>query len=384
MKKIMAVLAALCIIVSPSAKADEGYIFDSGMIMGVEDVLSTEEELVIPEEINGRSVEIIYSLESANAKRIVLPASVRVVCKNAFSGCPSLENVSLDNVKLIYGGAFDGCAALKSISSEQGNTLPKGCIIGNEAFKGCGLEGIFIKEDISLYQGYGEGAFRDCVNLKNISIGENVTDLGNGIFEGCSSIEYINIPRNIDRLHDGAFKNCTDLRTVIFPAKNVEIYSREGHSGIFEGCEKLTIFGMAGSTAEKYAAEHQIPFIPSVITEREQSSIIGYTECTEMVSVNGMKIPSYNINGSIYIGEKVLECLGFEFKWNKAERKTEVFAPENVSWEVEPSGNLNPYGICFFSTDVSFVYQGRVIPAINVGNGESIIDINALAGKKLY
>ena len=57
-------------------------------------------------------------------------------------------------------------------------------------------------------------------------------------------------------IEDYAFSDCTMLEKVYIPASVAEI-----KEGIFNGCEKVVIYGSSGSCAETYANQNNIPFV---------------------------------------------------------------------------------------------------------------------------
>ena len=61
--------------------------------------------------------------------------------------------------------------------------------------------------------------------------------------------------RNISHIYSRAFENCTLL-------EKITIYDKIEYiaDNAFEGCDKLTIYGIKGSYVEQYATEHNIPF----------------------------------------------------------------------------------------------------------------------------
>ena len=63
------------------------------------------------------------------------------------------------------------------------------------------------------------------------------------------------LSKNIKSIEWGAFENCTLLEKIIIYDKAEDIADNA-----FEGCDKLTIYGIKGSYAEQYANEHNIPF----------------------------------------------------------------------------------------------------------------------------
>ena len=191
--------------------------------------------------------------------------------------------------------------------------------------------------------------------------------------------DYLCFPENIGPLGT-TFTNSTSLRTAVFPGKDVDITEKS----IFMGCPKLTILGKAGTTVEDYAKGADIPFIGSVINYGEPSTVVAQAEQTARVYINSVGVPAFTVNGSVYVGESALKSFGFGMDWDGEKRITTVTKPENVKWLVGLCANSDPYTIDVYSSDVKFMLNGFPIPALNVGGGESIIDVNALAEAVLY
>ena len=63
------------------------------------------------------------------------------------------------------------------------------------------------------------------------------------------------MPKSIEKIASYAFEGCESLEKIVIYNNCVEI-----DDTAFEGCDKLTIYGIKGSYAEQYAAEHNIPF----------------------------------------------------------------------------------------------------------------------------
>ena len=49
--------------------------------------------------------------------------------------------------------------------------------------------------------------------IKNLTLGEQIKEIGDEAFKGCTTLQTINIS-NVDRIGDGAFKGCTNLHSV--------------------------------------------------------------------------------------------------------------------------------------------------------------------------
>ena len=93
----------------------------------------------------------------------------------------------------------------------------------------------------------GEGAFKDCNNLKSISIPNSVTKIGPEAFASCS-LTTLNLPNTISEIGDRAFAD-SSLTTITLP-QNLSCIK----SGMFEGSALTEITLQSGiTTIEDYA-----------------------------------------------------------------------------------------------------------------------------------
>ena len=69
-------------------------------------------------------------------------------------------------------------------------------------------------------------------------------------------VRYIVIKEGIKKIGDHAFAGCTYLESVNLPASHETI-----SANAFEDCKVVTIYAPAGSYAERYAVENNIPFV---------------------------------------------------------------------------------------------------------------------------
>ena len=124
--------------------------------------------------------------------------------------------------------------------------------IGIRAFEGCwGLENIVLNEGL-LY--IGEEAFCWCKTLKTVVIPQSVECIFYGAFFGCEKLTDIYILSAETKL--GVIKATTIGNCYIDRRRNLQ-----GPKGVFDYCPNLTIHAPAGSYAEQYAKEHDIPFV---------------------------------------------------------------------------------------------------------------------------
>lgn len=88
--------------------------------------------------------------------------------------------------------------------------------IGNNAFKNCkNLTEIFIPNSCTVI---GKKAFAGCSALPEIKIPFGVTKIEEGAFEGCSMFKFIDIPSSVKSIGENAFKNCMDVLKIRVPS----------------------------------------------------------------------------------------------------------------------------------------------------------------------
>ncbi len=134
-------------------------------------------------------------------------------------------------VTQIEKGAFKNCSNLKQI------TIPPSVqYIGDDAFYQCeGLLEISIPDSV---KHIGNEAFYQCKSLRVLKIQNSVQHIGNQSFANCSNLTSVNIPDNITTLKFGLFRNCSMLQKITL--KNVtNIEAR-----VFDGCSNLNSVSM--------------------------------------------------------------------------------------------------------------------------------------------
>lgn len=135
---------------------------------------------------------------------------------NTYSGSVSIPETVTNNgteysVTKIGEYAFQG-SAVTSVSMPE-------CItsIGQYACNECGsLETVVLPTNLDDFSGWC--IFRNCRNLKNIAIPENVTEIPNGTFINCSSLAAITIPHGVSEIGSNAFEGCRNLESIIIPS----------------------------------------------------------------------------------------------------------------------------------------------------------------------
>lgn len=94
-----------------------------------------------------------------------------------------------------------------------------------------------------------DNAFKNCMMIEGLEIGEGITNIGNNAFEGCNNLKEALLPKSLNSLGSGAFKNCSNLEicNLAKPIDNIP-------SECFYRCTSLKDFSFEGVvTIENYS-----------------------------------------------------------------------------------------------------------------------------------
>lgn len=197
--------------------------------------------------INSRAFE-----NSVNLENIILPDGLRSLGDSAFGGCTSLESVSLpESVGTLGGYCFRDCVNLREVifncaecddienerspfenaGSQSGGFLldfsDSVKYIPNGLF--CGDAGKYYVREITVGRSVEKTgsdfdalpsltalnfnaeccehiSFRNCENLEDVNVGENVSEIPEYFIYGCTSVDSISIPESVKRIGMKAFE----------------------------------------------------------------------------------------------------------------------------------------------------------------------------------
>ena len=99
-------------------------------------------------------------------------------------------------------------------------------------------------------------AFSGFRSLTSVTIPDGIMLIGKSAFSGCARLMSITIPKSVTCIDIYTFERCSSLTSVMIPESVTSIKYKA-----FYGCPNLTIHGTAGSYAERFAKENNIPFI---------------------------------------------------------------------------------------------------------------------------
>ena len=169
---------------------------------------------------------------------IIIPNSVINIEKYAFTSCDALTNVTIpDGVRFIEDDAFNGCKSLRSID------IPASVIRLGTIDTCMNLNEINVSSFNKVYSSFNGvlfdkegGTLIRCPRGKtSFEIPDNVIKIGDGAFKNCTYLDDITIPDSVTSIGRYAFYECTSLQKVVL--SNFLLQSSLEYC--FEGCTEL-------------------------------------------------------------------------------------------------------------------------------------------------
>lgn len=171
---------------------------------------------------------------------VVIPATVDYNGKTltvvgiyslTFWYCSDLTSITIPNTVSSIDYIGTGCDKLEYVKIEDGE---KALTIGGHVFEDCPIVTLYVGRNLS----YGSGVdspFYGVKTIKNLTIGESVTEISSYEFYGCDNIASVIIPNSVTQIYQGAFSGCSGLTSVTLGNSLVRLGEYA-----FYGCSNLT------------------------------------------------------------------------------------------------------------------------------------------------
>ncbi len=161
---------------------------------------NTITKVIIPEGVTTINEYAFANLTAL--EEVVLPSTLTRIGVGAFYNCTKLKTINLEHAKFINEKAFYNCPI------EEAN-LSSAVAIGNYAFENCKLNYIVLP---SCAQSLSEGAFYNNEYLTSVTLKAKKIKIAPYAFAKCSRLTSININASVISAH--AFEDCVELNDV--------------------------------------------------------------------------------------------------------------------------------------------------------------------------
>ena len=259
--------------------------------------------------------------DCSNLKRIILPNTLKTICKNSFVGCEKLEYLEIpfvgttidDNSHLGY--LFGADTYLKNSSFVPATlkelVLTNCNLISDYAFYECdSIESIVIK---NCSPSIGVESFKNLKNLEIFDAREGIKDVGTSAFAGCENLTSINISSDTAMINDYAFLKCNKLV--------INCFFSEEHATNFDSYWSLgakeVVFGNTPELEGIRASEETVEVIKGeklqlVVLPYPASAILGEvtwnSNTPEVATVDNSGVITGISTGN---AEIIATCMGF-------------------------------------------------------------------------
>lgn len=205
-----------------------------------------------------------YMFDSSQLETITIKSGITQIPSNFCNGCKKLTTVILpESITKIGKSSFANCTTLTQIK------LPPSIVsLDTSPFASSkNIETIGMMQSVkgTLWQ-----TFKNCMKLKEAYIPYGVTVIDEA-FNFCYAVQTVTVPKSVTTIRNYAFGSMNNLRNIYILNPNANIAASSGIvkggticnsiSGSTAKFGKIRMYGFAGSTAETYANNNNIPFV---------------------------------------------------------------------------------------------------------------------------
>ena len=179
------------------------------------------QNLVLPDSL--QFVPIGMCLGCFKLKNVTIPNSIAYIKRNAFGACGRLLNVIVPNTVIsIENDAFSNVCNVVYHGTATGAPWGAYCVNGyihdSIVYSDSTLttllrahQDISCANILSSVTSIGDGAFYGCINIPNLTIGDNVSSIGSEAFYWCSNLSNVTLGNNVTAISDRMFYGCSSL-----------------------------------------------------------------------------------------------------------------------------------------------------------------------------
>ena len=216
----------------------------------------------------------ITGLGTYSSKSLIVPENidgytVTAIANCAFQGTDIVSFEGADTITQIGQEAFKDCKQLREVTMPLGVTKISEC-----CFENC--ENLYVVNLSPNLEIIEHVAFAYCYALNSINLPDGIHEIGDYAFYLCINMPLINIPNTVKKIGGFAFGGCQSLEEIIIPNSVISI-----NTGAF--CECLSLKEL---------------YIPASVKQIGEC-LIGYTNLTE-IKVDPKSPDLSTIDGNLY------------------------------------------------------------------------------------
>ncbi len=270
----------------------------------------------LPESIVAIGERAFYE---TSIKTINLPDSILSIGDGAFSHCSKLENVHLPNqLDYLGGSAFFGCENAfsgKLTIPDSLSEIKEGTF--TDTSENTSITELVIPGSVTKI---GSDAFRSCVALAKVTLGNGVEEIGKHTFGECTSLKEINFPSSLKTIEEQAFYGCA-LETVDLP----------------EGVSLETEVFARNNNLKKAVIPKGTTFFTNTWLDKERSGEGLFSQCSnlEEVEIYSEMVPAAAFSDcdalkTIKLSEDVLKIGNSSFSTHNPKNQIAIHIPASV------------------------------------------------------
>ena len=219
-----------------------------------------------------RNLKVIDGFGVLPITEVEFPQEAETIADSAFWASNQLKRVVIPNsVKVIGPDAFKSCVSLSELTI--GNRVET---IGRWAFAYCALQEVILPDSVTFI---GDYSFAYCDELTHVKLSQSLSCIEEAAFIRCTGLTSIEIPRSMTEIKSKAFSDCDALTDIYYGG------SQEEWKAISVGAENDAL---RNATLHYNCAFEQetAPTVPDFATEQEA---IAYAS-TQSITLDGKSV----------------------------------------------------------------------------------------------
>ncbi len=252
---------------------------------------------------NISSYSSLKNIFGTQVKKYVIGDNITEIGCYAFYGCTDMTSIDIPkSIKLINKDAFSGCNNLSQVNIHDISTW---CNIefATESSTEYAYQTINTSNPLCYSQLYLDGEI-----VMDLVIPESVTTIKNYAFMGCSSLTSVSIPKSVTSIGKDAFSKCDKITSLSLDCKTISSWFQNSNSNVKSVYLGKNVKTIESSAFSDFKSMTSIT-IPSSVNSIGKNAFSG---CTALQRLNIEDIASWcNINFSNYDSNPLYNAKSF-------------------------------------------------------------------------